>query len=50
METAGTLEEARTQLQERRFDAVITDMRLPDGLGLNWAARPGDSSARNAAW
>ena len=34
VETAGTLEEARTQLQERRFDAVITDMRLPDGLGL----------------
>ena len=34
VETAGTLGEARTQLQERRFDAVITDMRLPDGLGL----------------
>ena len=34
VETAGTLAEARAQLQERRFDAVITDMRLPDGMGL----------------
>ncbi len=34
VETAGSLAEAHAALQERRFDAVITDMRLPDGLGL----------------
>ncbi|MDO5693963.1 MAG: sigma-54 dependent transcriptional regulator [Pseudomonadota bacterium] len=32
--SAGTLTEARAQLAEQRFDVVITDMRLPDGLGL----------------
>ncbi|MBA3593561.1 MAG: sigma-54-dependent Fis family transcriptional regulator [Polaromonas sp.] len=34
VEAAADLAQARVQLQERRFDAVITDMRLPDGLGL----------------
>ncbi|HSV50873.1 MAG TPA: sigma-54 dependent transcriptional regulator [Burkholderiaceae bacterium] len=34
VETAATVKEAGQQLQERRFDAVITDMRLPDGVGL----------------
>lgn len=34
VEAAGDLAQARVHLQERRFDAVITDMRLPDGLGL----------------
>ncbi|WP_019702697.1 sigma-54-dependent transcriptional regulator [Paracidovorax oryzae] len=34
VETAATVEEARRQLQSRRFDAVITDMRLPDGFGM----------------
>ena len=34
VETAGSLAEAHAALQERRFDAVISDMRLPDGLGL----------------
>ena len=34
VETAGTLAEAQAALQEQRFRAVITDMRLPDGLGL----------------
>lgn len=34
VETAGSVEEAREQLQSRGFDAVITDMRLPDGLGM----------------
>ena len=34
VEAAGDLAQARQQLQEQRFDAVITDMRLPDGLGL----------------
>ena len=34
VEAAGTLAEARHQLEQTRYDAVITDMRLPDGLGL----------------
>ncbi|MCY7317682.1 MAG: sigma-54 dependent transcriptional regulator [Ramlibacter sp.] len=34
VEAAGTLAEAWQQLEAHRFDAVITDMRLPDGLGL----------------
>ncbi|MDB5850468.1 MAG: sigma-54-dependent Fis family transcriptional regulator, partial [Rhodoferax sp.] len=34
IDTAADLHEARQLLQEKRFDAVITDMRLPDGLGL----------------
>ena len=32
--TAGTLTEARALVAEQAFDLVITDMRLPDGLGL----------------
>jgi two-component system, NtrC family, response regulator PilR len=34
VDAAGTLAEAQQLLAERRFDAVITDMRLPDGLGI----------------
>ena len=34
VEAAATLAEAWQQLATHRFDAVITDMRLPDGLGL----------------
>ena len=34
VEAAGDLTQARQLLQDRQFDAVITDMRLPDGLGL----------------
>ncbi|MDA8519338.1 sigma-54-dependent transcriptional regulator [Acidovorax sp. NCPPB 4044] len=34
VETAATVAEARQQLQAQRFDAVITDMRLPDGFGM----------------
>ena len=34
VETAATLKEARQQLQTQRFDVVITDMRLPDGFGM----------------
>jgi len=35
IETAGTVEDARLLLAEHRFSAVITDMRLPDGTGLD---------------
>ncbi len=34
VEAAGTLAEARHLLDKARYDAVITDMRLPDGLGM----------------
>ena len=32
--TASSVQEARQQLKDHRFDAVITDMRLPDGFGM----------------
>ena len=35
VEAAGDLLQAREQLESKRFDAVITDMRLPDGSGLD---------------
>lgn len=31
----GDLAQARERLASRRFDVVITDMRLPDGLGID---------------
>lgn len=34
VETASTVQEAREQLKAHKFDAVITDMRLPDGFGM----------------
>lgn len=34
VEAAGDLMQAREQLKEKRFDAIITDMRLPDGSGM----------------
>ena len=34
VEAAGSVSEARKHLADARFDAVITDMRLPDGLGM----------------
>lgn len=44
LETAGTVEAALERLQKRQFSAVITDMKLPDGSGLdvlNWLERAG---------
>jgi two-component system response regulator PilR (NtrC family) len=34
VQAAGSVEDARALLAGNRFDVVITDMRLPDGLGL----------------
>jgi len=34
VESAADLAQARQHLAQQRFDVVITDMRLPDGLGL----------------
>ncbi len=39
VDAAGSLKEALQLLDQRRFDVVITDMRLPDGLGLEVLAR-----------
>ena len=39
VEAAGSVKEAWQHLCERRFDVVITDMRLPDGLGLELLQR-----------
>ena len=39
VDAAGTLAEAWHLLQDKKFDAVITDMRLPDGLGLELLQR-----------
>ena len=39
VEAAGTLAEAWQQLDAKKFDAVITDMRLPDGQGLELLQR-----------
>lgn len=33
VETAGTVEQARNALTQGKFDLLITDMRLPDGMG-----------------
>lgn len=35
VEVAGSLEEAWQHLEQKRFDVVITDMRLPDGTGMS---------------
>jgi two-component system response regulator PilR (NtrC family) len=35
VDTAGDLQQARALLAEHPFDVLITDMRLPDGLGLS---------------
>lgn len=35
VDTAENLQQARLCLENKVFDAVITDMRLPDGLGLS---------------
>ncbi|WP_225781008.1 sigma-54 dependent transcriptional regulator [Xenophilus sp. Marseille-Q4582] len=39
VEAAGSVAEAWQQLEGRGFDAVITDMRLPDGQGLELLQR-----------
>lgn len=34
VETAGTVQDALCVIDTQRFDVIITDMRLPDGLGI----------------
>ncbi|MET0518341.1 MAG: sigma-54 dependent transcriptional regulator, partial [Burkholderiaceae bacterium] len=38
LETAGTVADALARLRERHYSALITDMRLPDGSGLDLLA------------
>ncbi|RZI82672.1 MAG: sigma-54-dependent Fis family transcriptional regulator [Rubrivivax sp.] len=45
VETAACVDDARLTLAEQVFDAVITDMRLPDGTGLD-VLRQLDSQGR----
>ena len=35
VDTAGSVQDALQILDTQRFDVVITDMRLPDGLGID---------------
>ncbi len=46
LETAGSVEEAWSQLTDRTFSAVITDMRLPDGSGLDLLKRLEEAGRR----
>src|SRR3954469_7012164 len=39
VDAAGSLAEASAQLAAKKFDAVITDMRLPDGRGIELLQR-----------
>jgi two-component system response regulator PilR (NtrC family) len=49
VETAGTVEQALQMLAERSFSAVITDMRLPDGSGLDVLAKIEEGARRERA-
>ncbi len=35
VETAASVDDARLALEDHAFDAIITDMRLPDGTGID---------------
>jgi two-component system response regulator PilR (NtrC family) len=49
VETAGTVEEALLHLKDRVYSAVITDMRLPDGTGLEVLKRLEEGGRREKA-
>ncbi|QXZ11452.1 sigma-54 dependent transcriptional regulator [Comamonas sp. Y33R10-2] len=44
VETAGSVQEGSAQLQNQHFDVVITDMRLPDGIGMELLQQLRDQS------
>ncbi|AKJ27740.1 sigma-54-dependent transcriptional regulator [Caldimonas brevitalea] len=46
VETAATVEDAWSRLRDRTYSAVITDMRLPDGTGLDLLRRLEESGRR----
>jgi two-component system response regulator PilR (NtrC family) len=49
VETAGTVEDAWLHLKDRTYSAVITDMRLPDGTGLDLLRRLEEAGRREKA-
>ena len=49
VETAGSVEEALQMLKERSYSAVISDMRLPDGSGLDVLAMLAENQRREKA-
>ena len=49
IETAGSVEDALGHLKDRTFSAVITDMRLPDGTGLDLLRRLEETGRREKA-
>jgi two-component system, NtrC family, response regulator PilR len=49
VETGGSVEEALQMLKERSYSAVITDMRLPDGSGLDVLAYLEEGKRREKA-
>src|SRR5882724_5912959 len=49
VETAGTLADALLHLKDRTYSAVITDMRLPDGTGLDLLRRLEETGRREKA-
>ncbi|TCP09060.1 sigma-54-dependent transcriptional regulator [Caldimonas thermodepolymerans] len=46
VETAATVEDAWARLKDRTYSAVITDMRLPDGTGLDLLRRLEEAGRR----
>jgi two-component system, NtrC family, response regulator PilR len=49
VETAGSVEDAWQRLADRTYSAVITDMRLPDGTGLELLKRLESARRREKA-
>ena len=50
VDAGASLGEARELLAARKFDAVITDMRLPDGLGLELLRDLQQQSRQGRLW
>ena len=49
VETAGSVDDAWLHLKDRTYSAVITDMRLPDGTGLDLLRRIEEAGRRERA-
>ena len=49
VETAGGVEEALLHLKDRTYSALITDMRLPDGTGLDLLRKLEETGRREKA-
>lgn len=48
VKTAGLVSDARSLLAQGGFDALLTDMRLPDGVGEELLSNPGRGDLRAA--